>query len=269
MCRFLISLVLLPTIAAVAQKPDQLFPVAGGGEYVQVSAESSSAQVPSARTSTAATNTSATPSNEQQTKRILDILPNFRAVSANTKLPPQSARDKFITATQDSFDYSAIWLPITLAGYSQLTGATPEFQTGMPAYLRYLWHSDADQAGENYVVEFMVPTLTREDNRYYTLGRGGGSGLKRVGYALTRTVVTRNDSGKETFNISEVIGAGASAGISNLYYPSRERTFAKTADKWGIDVGVDAIAFVVKEFWPDISHSLRHKKNSYAATSSE
>src|ERR1700722_5237022 len=28
----------------------------------------------------------------QQTKRILGIIPNFRAVSANTKLPPQSVK---------------------------------------------------------------------------------------------------------------------------------------------------------------------------------
>jgi hypothetical protein len=269
MSRFLLSFVLLPTIAAVAQQPTQLFSLEGGREDVQASVESSSAQVPDARTSTAETSTSAASGNEQQTKRILDILPNFRAVDANTTLPPQTAREKFITASQDSFDYSAIWLPIALAGYSQVTAATPEFQTGMPAYLRYLWHSYADQADENYFVEFIVPTLTHEDNRYYTLGRGGGSGLKRVGYALSRTVVTRNDAGKETFNISEVVGAGASAGLSDLYYPSRERTFGSTADKWGIDVGVDAIAFVVKEFWPDISHSLQHKKKSQMVASSQ
>jgi hypothetical protein len=65
-----------------------------------------------------------------QTKRILGIIPNFRAVSANQVLPPQSAKEKFITATENSFDYSALLLPAALAGYSMATNATPEFHQG-------------------------------------------------------------------------------------------------------------------------------------------
>jgi hypothetical protein len=108
-----------------------------------------------------------------QTKRILGIIPNFRAVSANQVLPPQSAKEKFITATEDSFDYSALPLPAALTGYSMATNATPEFHQGAAGYSRYLWHSDVDQSIENYAVEFVVPALTHEDIRYYRLGKGG------------------------------------------------------------------------------------------------
>jgi len=58
-----------------------------------------------------------------------------------------------------------------------------------------------------------------------------------------------------------VFGAGAAAGLSNLYYPSAERSFGNTGKEWGINVGVDAIAFVAKEFWPDINHKLFHGTN--------
>ncbi|NYF78270.1 hypothetical protein [Granulicella arctica] len=193
-----------------------------------------------------------------QTKRILGIIPNFRAVNADVKLPPQSVKDKFITASQDSFDYSSILLPTLLAGYSQATNATPEFRQGGIGYGRYLWHSTVDQDSENYFVEFIVPAITREDTRYYTLGKGGF--LKRTEYSLSRAIITRNDAGKETFNAGEVIGAGAAAGVSNLYYPSRERTFGNTAGKWGQNVGIDAATFMFKEFWPDINHYLFHGK---------
>ena len=37
-----------------------------------------------------------------QTKRILGLFPNFRAVSASQQLPPQGVHDKFVTVTQDS-----------------------------------------------------------------------------------------------------------------------------------------------------------------------
>jgi hypothetical protein len=176
----------------------------------------------------------------QQTKRILGIFPNFRAVSTNVHLPPQPVKEKFLTATQDSFDYSALFIPAIVAGYG-----------------RYYWHAFVDQANENYFVEFIVPVITHEDTRYYTLGTGGF--WKRAGYSLSRAVITRNDAGHDTFNISEVVGAGAAAGISNLYYPSRERDFGNTADRWGQNVGIDAATFLVHEFWPDINHALFHK----------
>lgn len=198
----------------------------------------------------------------QQTKRILGIVPNFRAVSANTHLPPQTVKDKFITASQDSFDYSAVIFSGLVAGVSMATTQTPEFGGGAAGYGRYFWHTFVDQTIENYMVEFIVPAARHEDTRYYTLGSNGGANgfAKRTGYALSRVVVTRSDSGTRTFNSGEVIGAGAAAGISNLYYPSKERTFGNTAQKWGINVGLDAGTFVFKEFWPDINRAIFHGK---------
>jgi hypothetical protein len=202
--------------------------------------------------------------SDPQTKRILGIFPNFRAVSADVHLPPQTTKDKLVTASEDSFDYSAFVIPAALAAESEHANDVPEFGKGGVGYGRYLWHNLADQTSENYMVEFIVPTLTHEDTRYYTLGPGNGSTLKRLGYAASRIVITRNDAGHDTFNISEVFGAGAAAGLSNLYYPGPERTFAKTADKWGLNVGIDAASFMVREFWPDINHFLFHGKTPMA-----
>ena len=209
----------------------------------------------SAQSSNQSSNQS-TDQSPQQPKRILGILPNFRAVSTDQHLPPQSVKEKFITASEDSFDYSALFVPVALAGYNLERNNDPEFGGGGLGYARYLWHSAVDQTSENYFVEFIGPAVTHEDTRYYTLGHGGL--FKRTAYALTRSVITRSDSGKEVFNASEVIGSGASSGLSTLYYPVRERSFGNTADQWGVNVGVDALSFVVKEFWPDINHYLFH-----------
>jgi len=126
----------------------------------------------------------------------------------------------------------------------------------MDAYGHYLWRAALDQTTENYLVEFVVPVLSHQDSRYYTLGRGGF--FKRTGYAVSRAVVTRSDSGKNEFNISEIVGAGGSAGLSSLYYPASERSFSSTASQWGLNVGVDAATFALKEFWPDINHKFFH-----------
>ena len=192
----------------------------------------------------------------QQTQRILGIVPNFRSVSTTDKLPPQTIREKFMDATRDSFDYSSVVLPAVISIYDYSTTQTPEFHHGGIGYGRYLWHSALDQTSENYFVEFFVPVATHEDTRFYTLR--DGSNWHKAEYALSRAVITRTDSGHETFNISEVLGAGMASALSNAYYPGPERTFANTGRQWGLDVGIDAAAYLVREFWPEINHAIFH-----------
>lgn len=194
----------------------------------------------------------------KQTKRILGVIPNFRSVSVDEKLPPQSAKDKFITATEDSFDYSAFIFAGALAGISMAQDSYPEFHQGAVGYGRYYWHTLADQAVENYMVEAIFPSALRQDSRYYTLGRGGI--VKRTAYSFSRVLITRTDAGNETFNASEIIGAGAASGISSLYYPDRERTWTKVGQHWLTDVGLDGMTFIFKEFWPDINNAIFHQK---------
>ncbi|WP_252263740.1 hypothetical protein [Paracidobacterium acidisoli] len=206
------------------------------------------------------TNASATSDTDgKQTKRILGIVPNFRSVSANVKLPPQTVKEKFIGATEDSFDYSSFIFAGLLAGVAQAEGSYPEFHQGAAGYARYYWHTFADQADENYQVEFFWPVATHEDPRYYTLGHGGF--FKRTAYSFSRILITRTDSGRETVNISEIAGAGSAAGISDLYYPSGERSWTKTGQRWVTSVSLDGATFIFKEFWPDINGAIFHQKN--------
>jgi hypothetical protein len=169
-------------------------------------------------------------------------------------------KEKFMTATSDSFDYSSIFIPLALAGYGMAVNSYPEFGDGADAFGQYLWRAAVDQTQENYLVEFVVPAIARQDTRYYTLGRGGF--FKRTGYSLSRVVVTRSDSGREVFNVSEVGGAAAAAGISTTYYPARERSVGNFAAEWGVNVGVDAVSFVAKEFWPEINKKLFERKST-------
>jgi hypothetical protein len=198
------------------------------------------------------------PNRKIQTKRILGIIPNYRSVSADTELPPLAVKDKFWLATQDSFDYSAFILAGMIAGVGQAQNSTPEFRQGAAGYARYYWHSFADQAVGNYFTEAIVPSLTKQDPRYYTLGRGNI--FYRSGYAVSRLFITRTDSGGRMFNFSEIGGNLAGAAVSNTYYPSRERTWTKTQQKWVLQVGLDGFFNICKEFWPDINRAIFHQK---------
>jgi hypothetical protein len=192
-----------------------------------------------------------------QTKRILFIIPNFRSVNASTYLPPQSFKEKLWLATQESFDYSAFIYEGIVAGIAMAGKSEPSFGQGASGYGIYYAHTFADGTIENYMVQAFVPAITKEDSRYYTLGHG--SIFKRSGYALSRILITRTDSGKQSFNISEIAGAGAAAAISNVYYPPGN-TWVKTYQRWGSQVLQDAIDFEFKEFWPDVNRRLFHNK---------
>jgi hypothetical protein len=194
----------------------------------------------------------------KQPKRILYIIPNYRAVSANTKLPPDTLKTKFWLATQDSFDYSNFIFVGMLSGIALAENSQPTFGHGGAGYGRYYWHIFADTGIGNYMTEAIVPTLTREDPRYYTLGSGGF--FKRTGYAVSRLFITRTDAGHNTFNISEIVGNGAAAGIGNAYYPAQSNTWVKTYQRWGTQIALDGVFNIAKEFWPDINKSIFHQK---------
>lgn len=194
----------------------------------------------------------------KQTDRILGIMPNFNAVTADTKLPPQSVKDKFIIAGKNSFDYSSFLLAAIQSGFSMATDSYPEFHQGAVGYGRYYWHTLADTASENFMVSGVWPAVFHQDNRYYTLGHGGFR--KRAFYGATRVLVTRDDAGDHTFNASEIVGAGSAAGISSLYYPTKYRTWTKVGQKWLTSCLIDSAGYTLKEFWPDINRKIFHTK---------
>lgn len=197
-------------------------------------------------------------SQAQQTKRMMWVVPNFGAVSANTQLPPLSTREKFKLAEDDSFDYSAfIWTGI-LAFQSWGLNSDPELGQGVAGYGRYYWRGFADQVSGTYFTEAIIPAITHEDPRYYTLGHGGF--FRRTEYALSRTFITKTDSGGTSFSWSEVGGNGLEAGLSNAYYPPQERGLSQTFRSWGTQMESAALNNVAKEFWPDIRRKLLRQK---------
>ena len=239
-------------VADIAEIPDAPSAIASAADP-QATPEQ---KTPTQQTTTGPVNDSGQP---KQTKRILGIVPNFRAVSADQKLPPQSAKEKLTSTFQQSFDYSAFILPAILAGDAQASNSEPQFHQGAAGYARYYWHSFADQTNENFWVQAILPIALRQDSRYYTLGHGGV--VKRASYAFSRIFITRTDSDGETFNASEIVGAGAASGISTLYYPSADRTWTKTGQRWLVNVGIDGGVFMFQEFWPNINNALFHQKD--------
>jgi hypothetical protein len=195
----------------------------------------------------------------KQTNRMFWLVPNFSAVSANEQLPRLSTGEKFRLAAKDSVtDYSSYTWTAILAGQGLLTNADPEFGHGAAAYGRYYWHNFVDGISGTFFTEAIVPAITHEDPRYYTMGSGGF--FRRLGYSISRAFVTKTDSGGEEFNWSEVGGNGLEALVSNAYYPAHDRGARQTAKNWGTQMESAVLNHIFQEFWPDIRTKIFRRK---------
>ena len=224
---------------------DQQNPAQNLGDGKPSNASSSNAQpVPPAR---------------QQPKRILGLMPNYRAVTAGATPPPPSPKQAFHIATNNSFDYSSFVFVGLTSMIAEGEDSHPKLGKGVPGLWAYSWRGFLDKADGNYWVIFALPTVFHEDERYYT--RGHGSILGRALYASSRVLITPDYQGRNTFNASELLGRGIAQGISISYYPSSDRTASALAAKYGYAVMRDAATNTFREFWPDISAHLPHRKS--------
>jgi len=196
-----------------------------------------------------------------QPKRILGIMPNYRAVSAGVKPPPATPRQAFSIATKQSFDYSAFIFVGVTSLIAEGNNSHPALGKGVGGFWGYSWRGWVDKTDGNYWVVWALPTVLHEDERYYAMGRGPI--LKRLGYAVSRVVITPDYNGHNTINGSELIGRGIAQGISTTYYPSSDRTAGELATKYGYALLRDAATNAFREVWPDISaHVFRqHSKD--------
>jgi hypothetical protein len=197
------------------------------------------------------------PQPPPEPKRIMDIMPNFRAVTAGELPPPPTPKESFKIATQNSFDYSAfIFVGITSL-LAEGTDAHPDLGKGVAGFGRYYWRGFVDKTDGNYLVIFALPTVFHQDERYYAKEKGPI--LKRGIYAASRILITPNYNGRPSFNASELLGRAMAQGISASYYPSADRTLGALASKYGYALGRDALTNVFREFWPDIAVHVLHR----------
>lgn len=143
------------------------------------------------------------------------------------------------------------------AAVSQVTQSIPRYGRDLwPAYPERFGASVADLVSQNFWGDFVVASALHEDTRYRRVGESRKL-WPRIGYAISRSVVTRADSGETTFNWSNVLGTAISAGLSNAYYPPASRTATATLTNWGTSIAGSGLANLMPEFLPDFKRWLK------------
>lgn len=105
---------------------------------------------------------------------------------------------------------------------------------------------------------FLFPTLLKQDPRYF---RNPDLPVRsRILYSVTRVLITRSDDGGESFNVSRILGGGASRAVADLYVPGEKQGIGAIAGSVGINMLQDAGMNLLREFWPDMRQKLFHRQ---------
>ena len=186
---------------------------------------------------------------QQESKRIFGIIPNYRTSPSLVNYEPLSTTGKFKIASEDALDRGTFALAAMFGGEGQLTNSNRSFGQGAAGFGRYFGAAYGDLLIGDYMTEAVFPTVLHQDPRYFR--RGTGSGWSRLGYAAGQILWTHRDSGGTQFNYSEILGNSVAVAVSNAYYVDN-RNARDAVSKFGMQIGVDMAANILKEFWPDI-----------------
>jgi Carboxypeptidase regulatory-like domain len=194
----------------------------------------------------------------EEKQRVLGMLPNFY-VSYNANAVPLSSNQKFKLAWKTSIDPVTFGMVGIVAGFEQVENHFSEYGQGTLGYGKRFGAGYADTVAGTFVGAAILPSLLKQDPRYFYKGSGGKP--FRFVYAIASSVICKGDNGRWQANYSNVLGSFAAGGISNIYYPPQDRNGAGlTFENGAIGIGASAASnlfqeFIVRRLTPRLPHA--------------
>jgi len=192
---------------------------------------------------------------EEEQQRVLGFLPNFYVVYA-PDAPPLTRKEKFSLAWKSSIDPISFLASGVFAGVEQATNSYSGYGQGAQGYGKRYGANFADGFIGNMVGGAILPSVFKQDPRYFY--QGTGTTRSRMMHAIASAVMCKGDNGRWQVNYSGIGGSLASGGISNIYYPAASRDgLGLTVSDTFIGIGGSAIQnllqeFVVRRFTPHL-----------------
>jgi hypothetical protein len=208
---------------------------------------------------------------DQEKQRVLGVIPNFYVTYVPDPVP-LTARQKFGLAWKTTIDPVTLVLNGGVAGVQQATDEFSGYGQGAQGYAKRFGASYADTVSSTFIGGAILPSLLKQDPRYFY--KGTGSTRSRLLYAIATSVICKGDNRRWQVNYSGILGALASGGLSNLYYPSTDREgIGLTFENALIGIGQGAAAnilqeFVIKKFTPKLPNQNPPKPQSGVVTGS-
>jgi hypothetical protein len=182
---------------------------------------------------------------EQEKQRILGVIPNFY-ISYVHDAVPLTPKQKFELAWKTLIDPVTFGLTGALAGVEQAENQFSEYGQGAQGYGKRYGAAYGDMVTGTILGSALFPALMKQDPRYFY--KGTGSTRSRVLYAIANSVICKGDNGHWQLNYSGILGGLASGGISNLYYPPKDRGAGLVFENEGLGIGAAAVSNLIQEF---------------------
>ncbi|HTW25232.1 MAG TPA: carboxypeptidase-like regulatory domain-containing protein [Candidatus Baltobacteraceae bacterium] len=181
----------------------------------------------------------------EEKQRVLGVIPNFY-VSYVPDAAPLSAKQKFQLALKTTIDPVTFVLNAGTAGFEQATDYYSGYGQGAQGYAKRYGASYADTVLGNFIGGAILPSLLKQDPRYFY--KGTGSTRSRVLYSLVNAVICKGDNGRWQANYSNIAGSFIASGIANVYYPASDRGGATTVESALIGIGASGAGDFIEEF---------------------
>jgi hypothetical protein len=181
----------------------------------------------------------------EEKQRALKIIPNFY-VTYVPNAAPLAPKQKFELAWKYMFDPITFGLSGAIAGLQQAQNDFSGYGQGGQGFAKRYGAAYGDMATSTLIGNAILPSLLHQDPRYFY--KGTGSKRSRLLYAIANSVICKGDNGHWQANYSGILGGLASGGISNLYYPAKDRDAALTFQNFAIGLGATAAANILQEF---------------------
>jgi hypothetical protein len=183
---------------------------------------------------------------EQEEQRVFGVIPNFY-VSYVPSASPLTSKQKFELAWKTTVDPVTFVLTGVVTGVQQAQNDLSEYGQGAQGYGKRYGANYADAVTHIFIGSAILPSLLKQDPRYFY--KGTGSARSRALYAIANSVICKGDNGRWQANYSDILGSLAAGGISNLYYPAKNRNgLGLTFENAAIRIGTTAAANLLQEF---------------------
>jgi hypothetical protein len=181
----------------------------------------------------------------EEKQRLFGVFPNFY-VSYAPDPAPLTSKQKFSLAARDTFDWTGFAGVTIEAGIGQATNAHKGYGQGAAGFGKRWGAAFADTVSADLLSHYVFSSLFHQDPRYFY--QGTGTKKSRFYHAVSSAFLARSDSGKLMPNYAYFLGAIASGGISNAYYPAKDRGAGLVFSNAAIGIAMRAGQSVVQEF---------------------
>src|SRR6266568_4407920 len=145
----------------------------------------------------------------QEKQRVLGVVPNFY-VSYYHNAVPLSPRQKFELAWKTTVDPVSFGVTGAIAGIQQAQNDFSGYGQGAQGYGKRYGAAYADFVASTYIGGAILPSLLKQDPRYFY--KGSGSKRSRVLYAIANAVICKGDNGHWQASYSSILGSLAAGG---------------------------------------------------------